>query len=64
MAWIATEGNAFNHGTDRVSDLDLLEKEERNKKRNLKPQIEHQRYREKLQRQRWDRKNACTRLIL
>jgi hypothetical protein len=40
MAWIATEGNAFNHATDRVEDLDLLESEEKQKGRNMKPQIE------------------------
>ncbi len=40
MAWIATEGNAFNHATDRVNNLDLLEDEERGKGRHMKAQIE------------------------
>lgn len=40
MAWIATEGNAFNHATDRVKALDILDKEERSKGRHMKPQIE------------------------
>lgn len=40
MAWIATEGNVFNHATDRVADLDTLEAEQRAKGRPMKPQIE------------------------
>ncbi len=40
MAWISTEGNAFNHATDRVDDLDKLEHEERSKGRPMKPVIE------------------------
>ena len=40
MAWIATEGNVFNHATDRVQDLDALEQQERTKGRAMKPQIE------------------------
>jgi len=40
MAWIATEGNAFNHATDRVEDLDTLVEQERGKGRPMKPKIE------------------------
>jgi len=40
MAWIATEGNAFNHATDRVDDLERLAEEERAKGRPLKATIE------------------------
>ncbi len=29
MAWIATEGNAFNHVTDRVADVDALAEEQK-----------------------------------
>jgi hypothetical protein len=29
MAWIATEGNAFNHATDRVADVDKLAAEQK-----------------------------------
>lgn len=39
-AWIATEGNAFNHATDRVADLDGVVAEQRSKGRPLKPEIE------------------------
>lgn len=40
MAWIATEGNAFNHATDRVQNLDELEHNEKLKGRAMKPSIE------------------------
>ncbi|MBS0421762.1 MAG: DUF1338 family protein [Proteobacteria bacterium] len=40
MAWIATEGNAFNHATDRVASIDALVAEQRQTGRALKPTIE------------------------
>jgi hypothetical protein len=40
MAWIATEGNAFNHATDRVPSLDALVAEQRRSGRPLKDTIE------------------------
>lgn len=40
MAWIATEGNAFNHATDRVSLLDALVAEQQRLGRPLKDTIE------------------------
>ena len=40
MAWIATEGNVFNHATDRVSSLDELVGEQRQLGRPLKDTIE------------------------
>jgi hypothetical protein len=40
MAWIATEGNAFNHATDRVHLLDALVAEQRRLDRPLKDTIE------------------------
>ena len=40
MAWIATEGNAFNHATDRVQCLDALVAEQRRLGRPLKDAIE------------------------
>jgi hypothetical protein len=40
MAWIATEGNAFNHATDRVPCLDDLVAEQRQLGRPLKDTIE------------------------
>lgn len=40
MAWIATEGNAFNHATDRVADLDALAREQRALGRPIKAEIE------------------------
>lgn len=40
MAWIATEGNAFNHATDRVPDLDALVASQRKLERALKDTIE------------------------
>jgi len=40
MAWIATEGNAFNHVTDRVDDLLRLTREQQALNRPMKPAIE------------------------
>ena len=40
MAWISTEGNAFNHATDRVADLDDLVAGQRRLGRPLKDTIE------------------------
>lgn len=40
MAWIATEGNAFNHATDRVPSIDALVAEQRRLGRPLKDSIE------------------------
>ncbi|MEA3179526.1 MAG: hypothetical protein QOI59_3049 [Gammaproteobacteria bacterium] len=40
MAWIATEGNAFNHATDRVASIDALVEEQSRTGRPLKPTIE------------------------
>ncbi len=40
MAWIATEGNAFNHATDRVSDIEALSEEQKRKGRSIKPAVE------------------------
>ncbi|QUD90477.1 2-oxoadipate dioxygenase/decarboxylase family protein [Phenylobacterium montanum] len=40
MAWIATEGNAFNHATDRVENLDEVVERQRTLKRPLKDKIE------------------------
>ena len=40
MAWISTEGNAFNHATDRVASIDALVAEQRRTGRALKPTIE------------------------
>jgi hypothetical protein len=40
MAWIATEGNAFNHATDRVRDLDAVVAGQRRLQRPLKDKIE------------------------
>ncbi|HEU4843858.1 MAG TPA: DUF1338 domain-containing protein [Burkholderiaceae bacterium] len=40
MAWIATEGNAFNHVTDRVPDLYALSAEQQQLGRSIKPAIE------------------------
>lgn len=39
-AWIATEGNAFNHGTDRVEDLDATVAAQRAAGREMKERIE------------------------
>ena len=43
MAWISTEGNAFNHATDRVGSIDALVEEQRKTGRALKPTIESSR---------------------
>jgi hypothetical protein len=43
MAWIATEGNAFNHATDRVSDVFALSDSEKAKGRPMKPEVERSR---------------------
>ena len=40
MAWIATEGNAFNHATDRVQNLDALVDDLRLRSKPLKDTIE------------------------
>lgn len=40
MAWIATEGNAFNHATDRVQSLETLVAEQRRLGRPLKDVVE------------------------
>ena len=39
-AWIATEGNAFNHATDRVPDVDALAQAQRALGRPMKPAVE------------------------
>jgi Domain of unknown function (DUF1338) len=39
-AWIATEGNAFNHATDRVDDLETLATAQRAVGRPIKDQVE------------------------
>jgi len=39
-AWIATEGNAFNHGTDRVADLEATVAAQRAAGRAMKERIE------------------------
>jgi hypothetical protein len=39
-AWIATEGSAFNHATDRVADVDALAAAQRAKGRPIKDMIE------------------------
>ncbi|GAB3626236.1 IQ calmodulin-binding motif-containing protein [Pandoraea terrae] len=43
MAWIATEGNAFNHATDRVEDVFQLSDAEQAKGRPMKPEVERSR---------------------
>lgn len=43
MAWIATEGNAFNHATDRVADVFALSESEKAKGRPMKPDVERSR---------------------
>lgn len=43
MAWIATEGNAFNHATDRVADVFRLSDDEKAKGRPMKPEVERSR---------------------
>ena len=40
MAWIATEGNAFNHATDCVADIDSLARAQRALDRPIKAEIE------------------------
>lgn len=40
MAWIATEGNAFNHATDRVMDVDRLAEEQKALGRAMKATVE------------------------
>lgn len=40
MAWIATEGNMFNHVTDRVDDLLRVTQEQNAMQRPMKPSIE------------------------
>lgn len=40
MAWIATEGNAFNHATDRVEDVFALSEEQKQLGRPMKPAVE------------------------
>ncbi|MEQ9448765.1 MAG: DUF1338 family protein, partial [Rhodospirillaceae bacterium] len=40
MAWIATEGNAFNHATNRVASLEAVVKEQVSKGRTVKENIE------------------------
>ncbi len=40
MAWIATEGNAFNHATDRVPDVDALAAEQKALGRPMKDAVE------------------------
>lgn len=39
-AWIATEGNAFNHGTDRVTDVEAVAQAQRAAGRAMKDRIE------------------------
>ena len=39
-AWIATEGNAFNHATDRVEDVDALAARLRAEGRSIKDKVE------------------------
>lgn len=40
MAWISTEGNAFNHATDRVEDVDALAEEQKTLGRPMKATVE------------------------
>lgn len=40
MAWISTEGNAFNHATDRVPDVDQLADEQKALGRPMKATVE------------------------
>src|SRR2546428_13888821 len=40
MAWIATEGNAFNHATDRVEDVFALAEAQKRIGRPMKEQVE------------------------
>lgn len=43
MAWIATEGNAFNHATDRVDNVFQLADDEKARGRPMKPDVERSR---------------------
>lgn len=40
MAWIATEGNAFNHATDRVHDVEALTREQKALGQPMKDKVE------------------------
>lgn len=40
MAWIATEGNAFNHATDRVADVFAVAEEQKRLGRPMKERVE------------------------
>jgi hypothetical protein len=40
MAWISTEGNAFNHATDRVLNIEFVARRERASGRSMKDEIE------------------------
>jgi hypothetical protein len=40
MAWIATEGNAFNHATDRVADVEQLTREQKALGQPMKDKVE------------------------
>lgn len=40
MAWIATEGNAFNHATDRVDDVERVAEEQKALGRPMKESVE------------------------
>ena len=40
MAWIATEGNAFNHATDRVADVEAVAASQKRLGRPMKPEVE------------------------
>ena len=40
MAWIATEGNMFNHVTDRVDDVEQLAEQQKKLQRPMKPTVE------------------------
>jgi len=40
MAWLATEGNAFNHATDRVPDVDALARVQKGLGRAMKDTVE------------------------
>lgn len=40
MAWIATEGNVFNHATDRVTDIGITSAAQRAQGRSIKPNVE------------------------
>ena len=40
MAWIATEGNAFNHATDRVADVESLSAEQKALGQPMKDKVE------------------------